>query len=540
VRTWVNDAELMHRRRWFTLAIICMSLMVIGLDNTILNVAIPTLGRQLHATTSSLQWIVDIYTLVFAGLLLTAGSLGDRFGRYKTLTLGLIIFGTGSVASALSGSTDLLIATRAFMGIGGALIMPATLSIITNVFTDSAGRSKAIGIWAGVAALGIGIGPVAGGFLLSHFYWGSVFFVNIPIVATALIGGWFFVPDSRDPTGARVDFLGALLSILGLASLLWGVIEAPVKGWGSTTILSAFLVGFVLLGAFVWWELHSANPMLDMRFFRNPRFSAASGAVSLTFFSLFGSLFLLTQYLQSVHGFSPLKAGAVVMPQAAMMMMIAPLSTGFVRRFGNKVVVGFGLILVALSLAAFGLLTIDAPLWEILAVTLVMGVGMGNVMAPATDSIMGSLPRAKAGVGSAMNDTTRQTGGAIGVAVLGSILASRFHSSISTAAAANHLPASVTSAIHTDIGSALSVSRSPAGAPFARTITSIARGSFVTSFHLASFVGAAVILLAAAAVFVWLPARAADEEAAPLPAATPAERSEAPAMLDNLEPAFDG
>jgi hypothetical protein len=251
-------------------------------------------------------------------------------------------------------------------------------------------------------------------------------------------------------------------------------------------------------------------------------------------------LFLLTQYLQSVHGFSPLKAGAVVMPQAAMMMMIAPLSTGFVRRFGNKVVVGFGLILFALSLAAFGLLTIDAPLWEILAVTLVMGVGMGNVMAPATDSIMGSLPRAKAGVGSAMNDTTRQTGGAIGVAVLGSILASRFHSSISTAAAANHLPASVTSAIHTDIGSALSVSRSPAGAPFARTITSIARGSFVTSFHLASFVGAAVILLAAAAVFVWLPARAADEEAAPLPAATPAERSEAPAMLDNLEPAFDG
>jgi MFS family permease len=220
VRTWVNDPELMYRRRWLTLVVICMSLMVIGLDNTILNVAIPTLGRQLHATTSSLQWIVDIYTLVFAGLLLTAGSLGDRFGRYKTLTLGLIIFGTGSIASALSGSTDLLIATRAFMGIGGALIMPATLSIITNVFTDSAGRSKAIGIWAGVAALGIGIGPVAGGFLLSHFYWGSVFFVNIPIVAAALVGGWFFVPDSRDATGARVDFVGAVLSILGLASIL--------------------------------------------------------------------------------------------------------------------------------------------------------------------------------------------------------------------------------------------------------------------------------------------------------------------------------
>jgi EmrB/QacA subfamily drug resistance transporter len=538
VRSRVNNAELMYQRRWITLVVICMSLMVIGLDNTILNVALPTLGHQLHATTSSLQWIVDIYTLVFAGLLLTAGSLGDRFGRYKTLTIGLLIFGTGSLASALSGSTDALIATRAFMGIGGAFIMPATLSIITNVFTDSAGRSKAIGIWAGVAALGIGIGPVAGGFLLTHFYWGSVFFVNLPIVVAALIGGWFFVPDSRDPTGARVDFVGALLSIAGLASILWGVIEAPVRGWGSTSIVTAFLAGFAILGGFVWWELHSANPMLDMRFFRNPRFSAASGAVSLTFFSLFGSLFLLTQYLQSVHGFSPLKAGAVVIPQAAMMMMIAPLSTGFVRRFGNKLVVGFGLVLVALSLGAFGLLSISAPLWEILAVTLLMGVGMGNVMAPATDSIMGSLPRAKAGVGSAMNDTTRQTGGAIGVAVLGSILASKFHSSITAAASARHLPATVTSAIHTDIGTALNVANTPAN-PLKQTITTIARQSFVTSFHLASFVGAAVILLAATAVFVWLPARAADEE--PAPAAAEPAPVEAPALAawDAMEPAFD-
>ncbi len=538
MRTWVNDPELMYRRRWITLTVICMSLMVIGLDNTILNVAIPTLGRQLHATTSSLQWIVDIYTLVFAGLLLTCGSLGDRFGRYKTLTLGLIIFGTGSVASAMAGSTDMLIATRAFMGIGGAFIMPATLSIITNVFTDARGRSKAIGIWAGVAALGIGIGPVAGGFLLSHFYWGSVFFVNIPIVIAALIGGWFFVPDSRDPTGARIDFVGALLSILGLASLLWGVIEAPVKGWGSPTITAAFVAGFLILGAFVWWELNSAEPMLDMRFFRNPRFSAASGAVSLTFFSLFGSLFLLTQYLQSVHGYSPLKAGAVVIPQAAMMMMMAPLSTVFVRRVGNKLVVGFGLVLVALSLGAFGFLSIDAPLWEILIITLLMGVGMGNVMAPATDSIMGSLPRAKAGVGSAMNDTTRQTGGAIGVAVLGSILASKFHSSVSSAAAAAHLPAKVTSAIHTDIGSALSVSHTPTGAPFASTITAIARHSFVTSFHLASFVGAAVILLAAAGVFLWLPARALNEE--PVPVASVATSDDhRDVVWEEMQPAYD-
>ena len=425
----------MYRRRWITLVVICMSLMVIGLDNTILNVAIPTLGRQLHATTSSLQWIVDIYTLVFAGLLLTAGSLGDRFGRYKTLTLGLIIFGTGSVASALAGSTDALIATRAFMGVGGALIMPATLSIITNVFTDPRGRSKAIGIWAGVAALGIGIGPVAGGFLLTHFYWGSVFFVNVPIVIAALIGGWFFVPDSRDPTGARIDFARRPAVHRRPGRHPVGRHRGTDQGVGiDPHPHRPSSPAFSILGGFVWWELHSASPMLDMRFFRNPRFSAASGAVSLTFFSLFGSLFLLTQYLQSVHGFSPLKAGAVVIPQAAMMMMMAPLSTVFVRRFGNKLVVGFGLVVVAVSLGAFGLLSVDAPLWQILVITLLMGVGMGNVMAPATDSIMGSLPRAKAGVGSAMNDTTRQTGGAIGVAVLGSILASKFHSSMSAAA----------------------------------------------------------------------------------------------------------
>src|SRR5580704_8946821 len=223
----------MYKRRWLTLLVVCVSLMVIGLDNTILNVALPTLGRDLHASTSGLQWIVDVYVLVFAGLLLTAGSLTDRFGRYKGLTFGLVVFGTGSLASALSGSTGVLIATRAFMGIGGAFIMPSTLSILTDVFRDPAERSKAIGIWAGVSALGVGIGPVFGGFLLSHFYWGSVFFVNVPIVIVALIAGWWLVPDSKDPAAPKLDAVGALLSIAGLATLLWAVIEAPSHGWAS-------------------------------------------------------------------------------------------------------------------------------------------------------------------------------------------------------------------------------------------------------------------------------------------------------------------
>jgi EmrB/QacA subfamily drug resistance transporter len=519
MRTITSDRDLMHRRRWATLGVLCLSLMVIGLDNTILNVALPTLGRQLHASTSSLQWIVDIYTLVFAGLLLTAGSLGDRFGRYRTLALGLTLFGLGSLASALAGSTAMLIATRAFMGIGGAFIMPSTLSIITNVFTNPVERGKAIGIWAGVAALGIGIGPVAGGFLLSHFYWGSVFFVNLPIVALALVGGWFLVPDSKDPTAPRLDPFGAVLSIVGLASLLWAVIEAPGRGWGSTSTVAGLVFGAAVLGGFVWWELHTSSPMLDMRFFKNPRFTAASMAIALTFFSLFGSLFLLTQYLQSVHGYSPLKAGALLIPQAAVLMIVAFSSANLTQRLGNKLVVGFGLLVVALSLAAFSLLSASAPLWQIIAVTVVMAVGMGNVMAPATDSIMGSLPREKAGVGSAMNDTTRQTGGAIGVAVLGSILASKYRGTIASDAQAHHLPATVVGAIRSDIGGALRAARTPLGAPYSDTIGSIARHSFVTAFHVASLVGAVALVLAAIGVFRWLPARASDEVSAAKPAA---------------------
>ncbi|MGH9125687.1 MAG: DHA2 family efflux MFS transporter permease subunit, partial [Acidimicrobiales bacterium] len=501
----------MHRRRWASLAVVCVSLMVISLDNTILNVAIPTLSRTLNAGTSSLQWIVDIYVLVFAGLLLTAGSLGDRFGRYKSLTFGLIIFGTGSVASALSGSTAVLIGTRAFMGIGGAFIMPATLSIITNVFTTPSERAKAIGIWAGVAALGVGIGPVTGGFLLDHFYWGSVFFVNVPIVALALIGGWFLVPESKDPSAPRLDPVGAVLSIAGLAAVLWAVIEAPVDGWGSLSVVIGLAAGVALLGAFVRWELSYSSPMLDMRFFKNARFTAASVAIALAFLALFGSMFVLTQYLQLDHGYSPLKAGALLIPMSVAMMVTAPSSAFVVERWGNKLVVGVGLLVVALGLSAFGWLGSGAALGEIVGATVIMGAGFGFVMAPATDSIMGSLPRAKAGVGSAMNDTTRQTGGAVGVAVLGSVLASKFRSSMTAGAKAAHIPSSLAHASRSGIAAALKVAHTPAGQPFAGALTSVGRHSFILAFHLAAVAGTVVIVVAAVSVFKWLPAWARDD-----------------------------
>ncbi|MGH9265709.1 MAG: MFS transporter, partial [Acidimicrobiales bacterium] len=310
------DAAAIHGRRWWTLAVMCLSLMVIGVDNTILNVALPTLVRDLDATTSQLQWIVDSYTLVFAGLLLTAGSLGDRFGRRRALAGGLVIFGLGSVASAVAGSADQLILTRAVMGVGGALIMPATLSIISNVFTVPAERARAIAVWAGFSAMGIAIGPLSGGWLLEHFWWGSVFMVNIPIVALALLGGRLFVPESRDPAPRGLDPLGAVLSIVGLVALVWAIIEAPVHGWSDPTTLAAFALAAVVLGAFVAWERHTDHPMLDVRFFANPRFTAASTGVTMVFFALFGSAFVQTQYLQFVLGYSALEAGLRVAPIA--------------------------------------------------------------------------------------------------------------------------------------------------------------------------------------------------------------------------------
>ena len=298
-----------YPRRWWALGVLSLSLILIGLDNTILNVALPTLSQDLHATDSQLQWIVDGYTLVFAGLLLTAGSLGDRFGRRKALFTGLIVFATGSLAATWAGSAGQLTAARAVMGVGGAIIMPATLSVLTNVFVDARERAKAIGIWAAVSGLGIVLGPTAGGWLLEHFWWGSVFLINVPIAAAALISGYWLVPESRDPAAPRVDVLGAVLSVAGLGTLVWAIIEGADRGWTSAPILSAFAVAAVTLTAFVYWQHRCEHPMLDLRFFRDRRFTTACVAITLVFFGMFGTIFFLTQYLQFVLGYSPLEAG---------------------------------------------------------------------------------------------------------------------------------------------------------------------------------------------------------------------------------------
>jgi EmrB/QacA subfamily drug resistance transporter len=500
--------ERIHARRWFTLATLCLSLLIIVMDNTILNVAIPSLVRDLGASNSQLQWIVDGYTLVFAGLLLTAGSFGDRRGRKRALRIGIVIFAIGSVLSALAGSPQHLIFTRALMGIGGALIMPSTLSILINVFRDPRERGRAIAIWAGFSGIAVALGPITGGLLLQHFSWSSVFWVNLPISIAALTLGYFFVPESKDPNAPRLDLPGALLSIATLAFLLFAIIEGPDAGWTSASVLGAFAIGLVALGGFIGWELHTDHPMLDLSFFKNPRFSAANTAITLSFFALFGSLFLMTQYWQFVHGYSPIQAGVRLVPYAATLMLTAPLSARLVERVGTKRVVTTGLLVIAGSLFALSFISADSSYLRVILNMCVMSVGMGLTMAPATESVMGSLPREKAGVGSAVNDTTRQVGGALGVAAIGSIVASVYAASVDKAASAAGITGAAAETARDSLGGALNVAASLGDR--AGDFATAARDGFVNGLSAGLRLGTAVVLLAVFVAWRFLPARADD------------------------------
>jgi EmrB/QacA subfamily drug resistance transporter len=500
-------------RRWLILAVLCFGLLVIVLDNSILNVAIPTIVRELDASNSDIQWIVDSYTLVFAGLLLTMGSLGDRYGRRGALQAGFVVFGIGSIASALATSSGQLIGTRAFMGIGGALIMPATLSIITNLFPANE-RGKAIGVWAGTAGIGGALGPLTGGFLVEHFYWGSVFLVNIPIVAIGVLAGVFLIPTSKDPSAPRLDPFGASLSVVGLCALLYGIIEAPADGWTDPTILVAFGVGVVLLGVFVWWEMTTDHPMLDVRFFKNPRFSAASGSITLIFFAMFGSIFLLTQYMQFTLGYTPLQTGVRLVPFALVMMIVAPLSPRLVARIGTKLTVASGLGIATLALVLTATLDESSSYGEVAVRFVLIGLGMGLTMAPATESVMGSLPLAKAGVGSAVNDTTRQVGGALGVAIVGSVLASVYGSQVADFFRGKPAPAGAQEAAKSGLGGAFQVAQRirgtgiPGADALANDLVRTANHAFVDAMHSGVLVAAGATLLGVLVALLWLPARA--------------------------------
>ena len=509
------DSQKAYERRWWTLVVLSLALVVISLDNTVLNVAMPTLADDLHASSSQLQWIVDSYVLVFAGLLLIAGSLGDRFGRRRGLQTGLVVFLLGSVAAALSTSPEMLIASRAVMGLGGAFIMPATLSVLTNVFPAEE-RPKAIGIWAAVSGLGIAIGPVTGGFLLEHFSWGSVFVINVPIALTALVLSVPLVPESKDPKAGKLDPFGAALSIAGITTLVWGIIEAGgERGWGDPTVLSSFGLAAALLAAFAVWELHAPSPMLNVRLFRDRNFSSSSASIGLVFFALFGTIFFLTQYLQSVLGYEPLKAGEAIIPVSVGLILAAPIAAKLTVRIGARPIVMTGLALVAAALVLLSTAEVGTGYGLIGVVVFVMGFGMGLAMTPATEALMSSLPKEQAGVGSAMNDTVRQVGGALGVAVLGSLLTSQYRGDMDSTV--QGLPAEAGHAASETVGGAVGVAER-LGDP---RIADAAQVAFVDAMSTTVLVAAAVALLGAAVAAVVMPRK--EREPADVAAAVAAD-----------------
>lgn len=494
-------------RQWAVLAVLCVSLLIVALDNTILNVALPTLVRVLHASDSQLQWIVDGYTIVFAGLLITFGSLGDRFGRRGALLLGLLVFGAGSALSAFSSSAAELIGFRCLMGMGGALVMPSTLSVLTNVFSEPKQRARAIGLWAGTSGLGIAIGPILGGWLLAHFWWGSVFLVNTPVVGVGMLAVMALVPTSKDSAARRADVAGTAMSIAGLGILLWGIIEAPIDGWARPGVVGALVGGALVIAAFIWWEHRTTHPVLRLEFFANPRFSAASVSVSLVFFALFGAMFLLTQYLQSVLGYSPLEAGLRLAPVALTLAAGAPVASLLVERVGTKAVVVAGLCIVAIGLGLLSQLTVRSGYLPVLIPILVAGMGMGLTMSPSTEAIMGALPLPEAGVGSAMNGTNIQVGGAVGVAVLGSVLNQHYRGGIQHLLAQLRLGGAAAHGARSALGGALQVSAHLPAGP-GRLLVATAKASFVSGVNLADIIGMAIALAGALVALVFLPAHA--------------------------------
>src|SRR4051794_16898071 len=521
-----------YARRWWTLAVLCLSLLIVFVGNSSLNVTIPTLSRELHASTSQLQWVIASYSLVFAGLLFSSGALGDRYGRKGALQLGLVVYLAACVLATMSNAMWQLIACRAVMGVGAAFIMPSTLSILVNVFPPQE-RTKAIAIWASVTGAAGAIGPVASGWLLGHYWYGSVFFVNVPILLAALIAGWFLVPKSRDPDQGKLDPIGALLSIVGIVALVYGLIQAPQLGWRSPATLAAFAIAAVVLSLFVAWELRVDEPMLDMRFFRNPAFSTGTGGMILIFLSMFGVMFLITQYFQLILGYSPLGAALRLLPMAPIMILVSPMTPRLSARFGANRVVSAGMVSIAVGLLMFRALTPHTPYWYVLVSIVPLVSGIALCMSPMTASIMSAVPARRAGAGSAMNDATRELGAALGIALRGSLAASRYPASLSRVTA--HLPAAIRHQSNVSLADAQSAADKLGGVA-GHALTAGANHAFIDGIQLAVTAGA--ILAAVAAIFVYrnLPSEAAHGTA--VESGTAAVEATAEVAIADVESAF--
>ncbi|MCW2496108.1 MFS transporter [Jatrophihabitans sp.] len=543
------DEKTIHNRRWAILGVLVLCLLVVILDNTILNVALKTIQADLDASQSEMQWAVDSYALVFAGMLITAGILGDRLGRKKVLLFGMVAFGATSALCSFAGSPLQLVIFRALMGIGAAAVQPQTLSIISNVFEPHE-RPKAIGIWAGASGMAIALGPITGGILLKYFWWGSIFLVNVPIVIVGVIAIFILVPESKNPNPGRPDPSGVLLSMVALVTLVYGVIQGgDTNHWLRWNTAGMIVLGLVLLALFVRQQNRSKNPTIDMSLFTNRHFTAGSLSIAVTFFALTGSTFYLAYFMQAVRGYTPLSAGLALIAVAAAVMIAAPQSAKLSARFGPRVVTGIGMTVFGLTMASFALSTQTMPQWVIEVAMAGMGTGMGLTMSPATNAIMGAVPREKAGAGSAVNNTIRQVAAALGVAILGSILAVTFRSHLGAdtpaqtaasldrpAAVVSHLPRAeqVGPLVSTDtsqsIGNAFEFAAEAQGALQARAgaanltpaqvdkaraqdqavlgqFLGKTKVAFMSGMHVTSLVAGFVVLLGALMAFRFLPGR---------------------------------
>src|SRR2546423_5665227 len=496
-------------RRGLTLLALCLAALIINIDVTIVNVALPSLVRELGATTTQLQWVVDAYTLVFASLILAAGSLSDRLGRKGVLLAGLAVFGVGSLAGSFAQTPGELIAARALMGIGAAGIFPSTLSLIANVFTERSERAKAIGLWGATTGIGVATGPIVGGWLLENFWWGSVFVFMVPLAAAVALGVALYVPSSKDPSVPPIDWYGLVLSSAAMGTLVFGLIEAPDWGWGSTPALATFAVGLALMAAFVNVERRVSRPMLDVRLFRNLRFTAASGSITIAFFCLAGFTFLVTQYFQFIKGYSPLGTGVRLLPVASSIAIAAIVGTKLAVRVGNKAIVAIGLALWGVALLWISAVSASTSYLEIVGQMILGGGGLGLITAPATEAILGAVPTEKAGVGSAVNDATRLFGAALGVPVIGSVAASLYGSRIS-ATIPHGIPLHAALVSKGSVGGALVAAQSLGRAGLAmpaHALSAAAIGAFLHSLAGALTVAGFVALAGAIMAALLLPSR---------------------------------
>ena len=494
-----------HPRPWRVLAVLCLSVLLVGIDNTIVNVALPTLAAELSADTSGLQWVVDGYTLVFAALLLVGGHLGDRYGRRRMLQLGLVLYGATSFLASSAGTTAELVTARALMGAGAALIFPATLALLITAFPGARERATAIGVWSAVTGLSVAVGPVAGGFLLEHFAWGSVFLVKLPLVVLALGAGRLVLRESRERVPSRFDPVGAVGSVAGIGLLVWTTIEAPGHGWTSATTLVGYAAAALALVGFVGWELRRPDPLLDVRLFTDARVSAGSGAIALAFFALFGFIFMITQYFQAVLGYGPLAAGLRTLPFALVIGATAPLAITAMRALGTKVVVAGGLVVMSLGFVVAAGSGVDSAYWGRIVLSMVlMAGGLGLVTSPATEAVMGALRADEAGAGSAVNDTVREVGGTLGVAVVGSVMSTVYAATVLDGLAG--LPEQARAAAEQSVVAGLAVAAQSPDPATADTV----RQAFVDGLSAGSWVCAGACVVGALAVAAWLPARARD------------------------------